>query len=147
MYQYSLSYFTDLFNYCLEVSDKSDVLQERLDILLDYISYFVFLTVSRGLFGQHKLIYSFLITASIMRQAGDIPPAEWSFLLRGAGAMTGQIAVRHTRRFSCRRLYLNCRLVPSWERLSSLSSSKDPTGKWDPRVGRLAALLLLRCPI
>ena len=106
MYQYSLSYFTDLFNYCLEVSDKSDVLQERLDILLDYISYFVFLTVSRGLFGQHKLIYSFLITASIMRQAGDIPPAEWSFLLRGAGAMTGQIAVRHTRRCSCHRLHL-----------------------------------------
>ena len=93
MYQYSLSYFSSLFEYCLEVSEKSEVLEERLETLLDYISYFVYLTVSRGLFGEHRLIYSFLICASIMRHAGDIPFAEWNFLLRGAGAMAGQIPV------------------------------------------------------
>ena len=93
MYQYSLSYFSSLFEYCLEVSEKSDVLDERLETLLDYISYFVYLTVSRGLFGEHRLIYSFLICASIMRHAGDIPFSEWNFLLRGAGAMAGQIPV------------------------------------------------------
>ena len=76
MYQYSLSYFNKLFNYCIDVADKSDDLQERLSILIDYISYFVYLQVSRGLFEAHRLIFSFLICTSIMRHRGDIPFAQ-----------------------------------------------------------------------
>jgi dynein heavy chain len=60
-------------------------------ILSDYISYFVYLQVSRGLFEAHRLIFSFLICASIMRHRGLVPFSQWNFLLRGAGAMTGQI--------------------------------------------------------
>jgi dynein heavy chain len=93
MYQYSLSYFNKLFNYCIDASEKSDDLQRRLDTLLDYISYFVYLQVSRGLFEAHRLIFSFLIGSSIMRHKGSVQFSEWNFLLRGAGAMTGQIEV------------------------------------------------------
>ena len=88
MYQYSLEYFKQLFNYCIEVSEKSDDLATRLQTVIDYVTYFVYLTVCRGLFERHRLIYSFLICTSVMRNAGKIAFDAWNFLLRGAGAMT-----------------------------------------------------------
>ena len=87
MYQYSLDYFQNLFGYCIDVADKSDDLQERLATLLEYITYFVYLQVSRGLFGAHRLIFSFLICTSIFRNSGRILFEEWTFLLRGKGAL------------------------------------------------------------
>ncbi len=83
MYQYSLSYFQSLFNYCIDVSQKSSVLEERLKILMSFITEFMYTNVCRGLFEEHKLIFSFLIVTSILRDANDISPAEWNFFLRG----------------------------------------------------------------
>ena len=88
MYQYSLEYFKQLFNYCIEVSEKSDDLPTRLLTVIDYTTYYVYLTVCRGLFERHRLIYSFLICTSVMRNDGKIAFEVWNFLLRGAGAMT-----------------------------------------------------------
>ena len=45
------------------------------------------LFLCRGLFEQHKLVFSFMLCVDIMRQAGDIPDAEWNFFLRGAAAV------------------------------------------------------------
>ena len=91
MYQYSLTYFKMMFNYCIDASDKTDDLDERLKILNDYITYFVYLTVSRGLFEAHRLIFSFLICSSLMRNYGKIFENAWNFLLRGPGALAGKI--------------------------------------------------------
>ena len=41
----------------------------------------------RGLFEQHKLVFSFMLCVDIMRQAKDISDAEWNFFLRGAAAV------------------------------------------------------------
>ena len=93
MYQYSLSYFQLQFNYCIDVSEKADDVQSRLFILMDYISYFLYLQVSRGLFEEHRLVFSFLICTAIMRHSTSISDAEWNFLLRGCGAQTGKMEV------------------------------------------------------
>lgn len=87
MYQYSLTYFTQLFNYCIDVSEKSDDLAVRLDTLTKYITEFMYGNVSRGLFEEHKMIFSFLICTSILRNSGEIGAAEWNFLLRGAAGL------------------------------------------------------------
>ncbi|KAK9815239.1 hypothetical protein WJX72_000483 [[Myrmecia] bisecta] len=86
MYQYSLSYFIQLFNHCIAVSDKSDHLPTRLQTLMDHITLFMYNMVCRGLFEAHKLMFSFLICTAIQRQAQIISPVEWSFLIRGARA-------------------------------------------------------------
>ena len=83
MYQYSLEYFKKLFNYCIDVSDKSADIDDRLRIIMDYVTKFMYANVCRGLFARHKLIYSFLIYASIFRNKGEISGPEWNFLLRG----------------------------------------------------------------
>jgi dynein heavy chain len=84
MYQYSLEFFSKLFNRRLEKSEKSKVLEERIEILLqDVISSF-YTNICRGLFEKDKLLYSFLNTAGLLRRAGDISPGEWGFYLRGS---------------------------------------------------------------
>ena len=83
MYQYSLEYFKRLYNYCIEVSEKSSDLDTRLGILIDYITNFMYKNVCRGLFERHKLIFSFLICTSILRQENKIAVLEWTYLLRG----------------------------------------------------------------
>jgi hypothetical protein len=46
-YQFSLAYFTRMFSQCISDSDKSDDVAERLQVLRDYTTAFVFKSVSR----------------------------------------------------------------------------------------------------
>jgi len=83
MYQFSLPYFARLFNSCLETCEKSDDLPTRLKLLNAFIMDFMFVMVCRGLFEEHKLLFSFLLCTSYLRDAEEIGGPEWNFLLRG----------------------------------------------------------------
>ncbi|XP_047601385.1 dynein axonemal heavy chain 6 isoform X2 [Lutra lutra] len=87
MYQYSLKYFKQLFNTTIETSLKTDDLQQRLEILLEQTLLTAYVNVSRGLFEQHKLIYSFMLCIEIMRQQENLTDAEWNFFLRGSAGL------------------------------------------------------------
>ncbi|XP_019373751.1 PREDICTED: dynein heavy chain 6, axonemal [Gavialis gangeticus] len=87
MYQFSLKYFKQLFNTTIETSEKNDNLQQRLAILLNQTLYATYINVSRGLFEEHKLIYSFMLCIEIMRQREELTDAEWNFFLRGAAGL------------------------------------------------------------
>lgn len=76
-----------LFNMTIETSQKSNDLDERLTILLDQTLFTMYTSISRGLFEQHKLIYSFMLCIEIMRQRDEISDAEWNFFLRGAAGL------------------------------------------------------------
>eukprot|EP00879_Flechtneria_rotunda_P011225 GHRR01011724.1.p1 GENE.GHRR01011724.1~~GHRR01011724.1.p1 ORF type:complete len:1363 (+),score=486.85 GHRR01011724.1:1838-5926(+) len=88
MYQFSLAYFIRMFSHCIEASGKSGDLATRLKLLSDFTTSFVFRNVSRGLFEEHKLLFSFLMCTSILRHLScdDISEVEWSCLVRGAAA-------------------------------------------------------------
>ncbi|KAK0131808.1 Dynein heavy chain 6, axonemal [Merluccius polli] len=94
MYQYSLKYFKQLFNGTIESSEKSDVLERRLQTLLDQTLLTSYAIVSRGLFERHKAIYSFLLSVEIMRQRGEVSEAEWQHFLRGAPPQDKECAAR-----------------------------------------------------
>lgn len=84
MYQYSLEYFSKLFNKRLEKSARSDVLEDRLNCLLEDITGSFYINICRGLFERDKLLYSFLNAASILKRSGAISPDEWNIYLRGS---------------------------------------------------------------
>ena len=67
MYQYSLNFFMKLFNQCIDNSEPSERLRKRLKNLMSYTTYFVYVSVCRGLFEEHKLLFSLLVCTSIMR--------------------------------------------------------------------------------
>eukprot|EP01018_Ginkgo_biloba_P018810 Gb_18327 [translate_table: standard] len=82
--QYSLAFFCQLFNHCIDVCEPAEDLETRLEVLISFITEFICLNVSRGLFEEHKLTFSFLVCTSIMRYADEINQNEWNFFLRGA---------------------------------------------------------------
>ncbi|CAM5115591.1 unnamed protein product [Eretmochelys imbricata] len=90
MYQFSLKYFKQLFNTTIETSEKNNNLQQRLAILLSQTLYATYTNVSRGLFEQHKLIYSFMLCIEIMRQREELTDTEWNFFLRGSAGLDKQ---------------------------------------------------------
>jgi len=65
MYQYSLEFFVKLFKRRLEQAQTSEVLEERLLILIDDITINFYKNICRGLFEKDKLLYSFIITMKI----------------------------------------------------------------------------------
>jgi dynein heavy chain len=85
MYQFSLAYFAQLYNRCIDLAPKSDDLPTRLHSLIDYLTLATYTNVCRGLFEAHKLLFSFLVCVQMMREARTIADPEWSLLLRGAG--------------------------------------------------------------
>ncbi|XP_066430423.1 dynein axonemal heavy chain 6 isoform X2 [Eleutherodactylus coqui] len=87
MYQFSLKYFKQIFNSTIETAEKNDHLDVRLATLLTQTLFSSYTNVSRGLFEQHKLIYSFMLCIEIMRQKGEITDSEWNFFLRGAAGL------------------------------------------------------------
>jgi len=84
MYQNSLQFVKDIFNKAIDMTKPSDDQQERLDNLIETITKAVYTNICRGLFERDKLIFSFLIVTSIMRNSNVITQVGWSLMLRGA---------------------------------------------------------------
>ena len=76
-----------MFNTTIETSVRIDDPQQRMEILLEQTLLTAYVNVSRGLFEQHKLIYSFMLCVEIMRQQGRLTEAEWNFFLRGSAGL------------------------------------------------------------
>jgi len=85
MYQYSLQYYQSLYCQRLEKSEKCDILEKRLEILLSDITKNVYVNVCRGLFEKDKLLFSFMIAVNIARTAGIVSSAEVKTLMVGPG--------------------------------------------------------------
>ena len=91
MYQYSLAYYTTLFNRCIHDSDKSSDLKTRLNIIIDYSTLVIYENICRGLFEKDKLLFSSSICFQILRNAGEIHDVEWGLFMRGPGAVDRSI--------------------------------------------------------
>ncbi|KAI9197259.1 dynein heavy chain and region D6 of dynein motor-domain-containing protein [Polychytrium aggregatum] len=83
MYQFSLDSYVDLFDKSIAKSKKFDDLQERLTSLNEYHTYAVYKNTCRGLFEQHKLLFSLQMTVKILETSGKLSKDEYDFFLRG----------------------------------------------------------------
>ncbi|EGR30170.1 hypothetical protein IMG5_139330 [Ichthyophthirius multifiliis] len=83
MYQFSLAYFSRLFSLIIENSEKANDINVRVDILIKTITQTIFLNVCRGLFNDHKRIFSFMVSSTIQIRSGIISKQEWQVFCRG----------------------------------------------------------------
>lgn len=68
----------------LEKSEQSDILEKRLDIIIDDITRSFYLNICRGLFEKDKLLFSFLNAVRITQKDGKISEKEWVYYLVGS---------------------------------------------------------------
>ena len=93
MYQYSLSWFIDLFNKGIDNSEASANIEERGENLNNYFTYSLYVNVCRSLFERHKLMFAFLLCTKMLQSRGAIDPLEWRFFL--AGATNPEVSMRN----------------------------------------------------
>ena len=74
MYQYSLSWFINLFILSLKNSDTSEFIEQRIEAIKDFFTYSVYNNVCWSLFEKDKLLFSFLLASKIQESQNLIIP-------------------------------------------------------------------------
>ncbi|XP_003391067.2 PREDICTED: dynein heavy chain 3, axonemal-like [Amphimedon queenslandica] len=87
MYQYSLTWFINLYTQSIANSVKSTDLQERIANLNDHFTLSIYNNVCRSLFEKDKLLFSILLCIGLLKGRGEVEDESWRFLLTGGVAL------------------------------------------------------------
>uniref|UniRef100_A0A2C9JD05 AAA+ ATPase domain-containing protein n=1 Tax=Biomphalaria glabrata TaxID=6526 RepID=A0A2C9JD05_BIOGL len=91
MYQYSLTWFVNLFITSIQESNKSKHLEKRIRYLADHFTYSLYCNVCRSLFEKDKLVFSFILCSNILRSHEELEHADFLFFLTGGVALENKI--------------------------------------------------------
>ena len=78
-----MQYIQTLFNKAISTAIASTVIAERLKYVIDNITSLIYTNVCRGLFENHKLIFSFLIAVNINKKQEVLSELLWNVFIRG----------------------------------------------------------------
>ncbi|KOC62554.1 Dynein heavy chain 7, axonemal [Habropoda laboriosa] len=87
MYQYSLTWFINLYVISIDTANKSKVFERRLAFLRETFTYNLYQNVCRSLFEKDKLLYSFVLYTTILMTEKALTREEISFFLSGGVAL------------------------------------------------------------
>ncbi|XP_041374659.1 dynein heavy chain 7, axonemal-like isoform X2 [Gigantopelta aegis] len=162
MYQYSLTWFINLFNLSIENAEKSDDLSKRLQNLHNHFTYSLYCNVCRSLFEKDKLLFSFLLCVNILKHKNEVDDEEWRFLLTGGvgldnphsnpttwlpGMSWDEICRldEMTRFVGIRKKFVSYK--DQWRLVydSQEPQHESLPGEWNDRLGSFQKMLVLRC--
>ncbi|NXK36347.1 DYH7 protein, partial [Piprites chloris] len=163
MYQYSLSWFVNLFIHSIHDSNKSKILKKRLQYLNDHFTYNLYCQVCRSLFEADKLVFSFLLCCNLLMANNELERQEFMFLLTGGVGLKNEYQNPAPSWLSDKSWDELCRAseMPAMERLRShvtenidewqkIYDSKEPQScplpeELDNTLTELQKMIVLRC--
>ncbi|KAL9654899.1 hypothetical protein ABK040_008689 [Willaertia magna] len=92
MYQYSLTWYKDLFTQCITElpQEENRTTQQKIEQLIDYFQHQMYTKVCRSLFQKDKLLFSLLLCIQLMKKKNSIDIVELKFLLTGQSPVIKQ---------------------------------------------------------
>mmetsp|Transcript_28687 Transcript_28687/g.25685 ORF Transcript_28687/g.25685 Transcript_28687/m.25685 type:complete len:274 (-) Transcript_28687:2206-3027(-) len=81
VYQYSLTWFIHLFLHAFDSAEQSEFLEQRVQYVIDYFTYSIYRNVCRSIFEKDKLLFSFILTYSVLDHHGKVDPLEYQYLI------------------------------------------------------------------
>ncbi|XP_056290683.1 dynein axonemal heavy chain 8-like [Pseudoliparis swirei] len=87
MYQTSLGQFLKIFDLSLERAEKSPKPKKRIANLIECLTYEVFRYTVRGLYENHKFIFTLLLALKIDMKSNKIVHEKFQILIKGGAAL------------------------------------------------------------
>ncbi|CAL8089314.1 unnamed protein product [Calicophoron daubneyi] len=82
MYQFSLKAFRTVFEQSIDTAPEAETEKDRLNSLIENISFSIFVYTTRGLFEKDKLIFLILMVLQVQLASKELSPPLMDFLLR-----------------------------------------------------------------
>lgn len=87
MYQNSLKQFLTIFDNSITKSARSNVTEERINIILRYLTYEVWAFTSRSLYERHKLLFTLMLAIKIDYYKNFINHTEFMSFIKGGASL------------------------------------------------------------
>ncbi|KAM8863638.1 dynein axonemal heavy chain 12 [Spinachia spinachia] len=163
MYQYSLSWFVNLYVNSIQDSNKSKILERRLRYLMDHFTYNLYCNVCRSLFERDKLLFSFLLCCNLLLAKEEIEYCDFMFFLTGGVGLQNTVANPDPGWLQDKSWDETCRaselpglkgikeaFIKSPEGFKSIYDSKEPSNTplpapWCEQLNDLQKMIIVRC--
>ncbi|XP_056221074.1 dynein axonemal heavy chain 8 [Seriola aureovittata] len=107
MYQTSLRQFLGLFDSSMQNSARSQLTAKRISNIISFLTFQVFCYTARGLYEEHKLLFTLLLALKVDLQARNISHPEVLTFVKGGASLDLNSVESKPRRWILDQTWLN----------------------------------------